>query len=148
MIEEHIARIRSNCVEAQSTLNRLHTSDALLRVNRGQLYELISTKLMAPFNSRVALNRLDGTELTAAAVNYERELIAFRANYKLYEESMSRALKINCVNQPVAFYDNVGDARSKRKAVHASTVKLNDLIEKYRDQFEALAKTLPEGSIE
>ena len=147
MTEEHIVRIRSNCVEAQSSLNQLHASDALLRVNQGRQYELISTRLMAPFNSRVALNKLDGTNLTAAAVDYERELAAFRVNYKSYEESMSKALKINCTNQPVSFYDNVGDARAKRKVVHTNTVNLNNIIQKYKDEFELLAKTLPKGSI-
>jgi hypothetical protein len=143
MTEEHIARIRSNCIEAQSTLSQLHTSDALLRVNRGQLYESISTKLMTPFNSRATLNRFDVTKLSSVAADYERELIAFRANYKSYEESLSQALKINCENQPVAFYDNVNDARTKREIVHENTTNLTGIIQKYRDEFEALAKTIP-----
>jgi hypothetical protein len=143
MTEEHIARIRSNCIEAQSTLSQLHTSDALLRVNRGQLYESISTKLMTPFNSRATLNRFDVTKLSSAAASYERELVAFRANYKSYEEAMSQALKINCVNQPVAFYDNVNDARTKREIVHGNTVNLTNIIQKYKEEFEALAKTIP-----
>jgi hypothetical protein len=147
MTEQHIARIRSNCVEAQSSLNQLHTTDALLRVNRGPLYELISTKLIAPFNSRVALNKMDGTNLTVIAADYERELAAFRTNYKTYEEAMSKALKINCVNQPVAFYDSVVDARAKRKVVHENTINLKDIIQKYKDEFEVIAKTLPKGTI-
>ena len=148
MTEEHITRIKSNCVEAQSSLNQLHTSDALLRVNQGRQYELISTKLMAPFNSRVAINKLDGTDLVSITSNYERELAAFRTNYKSYEEATSKALQINCINQPVAFYDYVGDARAKRKIVHGNIVKLNNMIDDYKDKFEVLAKTLPKGSTE
>jgi hypothetical protein len=143
MTEEHIARIRSNCVEAQSTLSQLHTSDALLRVNRGQLYESISTKLMTPFNGRATLNRFDVTKLVSVTADYERELTAFRANYKAYEEAMSQALKINCTNQPVAFYDSVNDARAKREIVHSNTINLKNMIQKYKDEFEALAKTIP-----
>lgn len=143
MTEEHIARIRSNCIEAQSTLNQLHTSDALLRVNRGKLYESISTKLMAPFNSRATLNRFDVTKLSALAASYERELTAFRTNYKSYEETTSQALRINCINQPVAFYDNVNDARQKREVVHSNIVNLKNILQKYKDEFEALAKTVP-----
>jgi hypothetical protein len=143
MTEEHIARIRSNCIEAQSTLNQLHSSDALLRVNRGQLYESISTKLMTPFNSRATLNRLDVTKLSALAASYERELVAFRTNYKSYEETLSQALKINCINQPVAFYDTVNDAREKRTLVHANTTTLKTIIQKYKEEFEILAKTVP-----
>ena len=143
MTEEHIARIRSNCIEAQSTLTQLHTSDALLRVNRGQLYESISAKLMTPFNSRATLNRLDVTKIVSVTASYERELMAFRANYKLYEEAISQALKINCTNQPVAFYDNVNDARIKRAVVHDNTTNLKNIIQKYKDEFEVIAKTIP-----
>lgn len=140
MTEAHIARIRSNCVEAQSTLDQLHASDALLRVNRGQLYESISEKLMAPFNSRVALNRLDGTGLIRVATDYERQLADFRTKYQEYEEAMSQTLRINCMNEPVAFYDSVSDTRAKRQKVHASTVELHKLIGDYKNELGTFAK--------
>jgi len=147
MTEAHIAKIRSNCVEAQSTLNQLHTSDALLRVNQGQLYELISTKLMAPFNARVALNKMDASKLLTASNNYDQELAAFRANYKLYEEAMSRTLKINCLNEPVAFYDSVTETRAKRKTVHSNVVNLSTDIQDYKAEFNALeANTFKESA--
>ncbi len=147
MTEAHIAKIRSNCIEAQSALTQLHTSDALLRVNQGQLYELISTKLMAPFNGRVALNKLDATKLITVSTAYDQELMAFRANYKLYEEAMSRTLKINCINQPVAFYDSVGETRDKRKVVYNNSIDLKTYIQKYKAEFDALEKNVPkEGS--
>src|SRR5688500_8599766 len=107
MTEAHIDRIRANCVEAQSTLTQLHASDALLRVNRGQLYESISTKLMAPFNSRVTAAKLDSATLVTVAAAYEQQLNDFRSSYKLYEEAMTKTLRLNCTNQPVAFYDSL-----------------------------------------
>jgi uncharacterized protein YpmB len=140
MTEAHIERIRANCVEAQSTLGQLHASDALLRVNRGQLYESISTKLMAPLNSRASLNRLNSVNLVSIATNYEGQLVYFRQSYKQYEEAMSQALKINCMNQPVVFYDSVADVRTKRKKVHESTVALHDTIREYKNEFEVFAK--------
>lgn len=139
MTEAHIARIKANCVEAQATLQQLHASDALLRVNRGRLYELISTKLMAPFNSRVALNRLDGVSLVGVAAKYENQLASFRANYQVYEEAMSQTLKLNCTNQPVSFYDSVNDTSSKRKKVHESTAILHSIIRDYGNEFEIFA---------
>lgn len=140
MTEAHIARIRANCIEAQSRLGQLHASDALLRVNRGQLYESISTKLMAPLNSRISLNRLDGVSLVAIAATYEGQLAYFRQSYQQYEEAMSRTLKINCTNQPVVFYDSVADTRAKRKKVHESTAALHNTVGEYKDEFEVFAK--------
>lgn len=139
MTEAHITRIRDNCVEAQSTLSQLHASDALLRVNRGQLYESISTKLMAPLNSRIALNKLDGSSLVSTTVDYETTLDKFRSDYQQYEQTLSSALQINCTKQPVTFYDDVQKARADRTQVHNDIVALETLIEKYRTEFEAFA---------
>lgn len=144
MTEAHIARIKNNCSEAQTSLSQLHASDALLRVNRGQLYESISVKLMAPFNSRVALNRLDGAELVSIATDYERQLADFRTKYQQYEEAMSQTLRINCTNEPVAFYDSVTSTREKRQKVHDATVALHKTIAEYKDQFELFAKNYQE----
>lgn len=141
MTEAHIARIRANCVEAQTQLSQLHTTDALLRVNRGQLYERILTKLMSPLNSRIALNNLDSSSLVAISATYEQQLMAFRLDYQQYEEAMSNTLKINCTNQPVAFYDSVADARIKRQKVHDSTVQLQESMQSYKNQFEVFASS-------
>lgn len=137
MTEVHIERIRARCIEAQSTLTQLHASDALLRVNRGQLYESISTKLMAPLNSRVAANKLDASTLTSVTATYEQQLNDFRSNYKLYEEAMAKTLRINCKNQPVAFYDSVADTRGKRQQVYESNQALQKTVQEYRAAFEA-----------
>jgi hypothetical protein len=140
MTDAHIARIRANCVDAQATLFQLHASDAGLRVNRGQIYESISTKLMAPFNIRLVLNRIDGATLVTVAAEYERQLQAFRNQYQQYDLVMSRTVKMNCVKQPVAFYDGVTDARQKRQLTYESTVELHKIIEKYSNEVDALAK--------
>jgi hypothetical protein len=140
MTEAHIERIRANCVDAQSTLFQLHASDAGLRVNRGQLYESISTKLMAPFNSRTVLNRVSDESLLTTAAQYDRQLQVFRQRYQQYEEAMSTALRINCVNQPVAFYDTVVDTRAKRTLTHEATVELHKTIQKYGSEIETYAK--------
>lgn len=146
MTEEHIERIRSYCVEAQATLGQLHASDALLRVNRGRLYESISTKIMTPFNSRAALNGRDSLGLPAITSRYDQELMGFRQNYQVYEESMSRTLKIDCVKQPVAFYDSVAETRGKRQQTHQSIVKLHQTIQDYKAEFEVFAQKFKEES--
>ena len=145
MTEAHIKRIRAHCVEAQSTLYQLHASDALLRVNRGQLYESVSSKLMEPLDSRLTLNSYNPSELVSIAADYDKKLTEFRTAYKQYEEAMSHTLEINCTNQPVAFYDSVADTRTKRQKVHQTTLELHDLIREYKKAFEAFAKDFKES---
>lgn len=139
--DAQIARIRANCVTVKSTLNQLHASDALLRVNRGQLYESMATKLMSRFNSRVDNNNLDSTNLTAITNDYTVALNTFRADYQNYEEQLSTALGIDCNKEPISFYDSVASSRLKRTQVHTDVVILNQHIADYSAAFDAFAKT-------
>lgn len=146
MTEAHIARIRADCVSAQATLAQLHASDALMRVNRGQLFESLSVRLMVPFNSRIAKYTQQNVSLVELASDYDSQLTTFRSNYQQYEEAMSRTLKIDCQNQPVSFYDSVTDTRNKRAATHDSVITLQKTIQDYGTQFEVFAKNFQEGT--
>ena len=138
---EHEQRIRQNCVGAQATLYRLHASDALLRVNHGKLYENISTKLMAPLNSRIALNRHQGLKLTATTLEYDRQIDIFRTDYRAYEEAMSDLLDSNCSEDPSGFYGSVLDTREKRQRLHEDTKTLTTLLEAYKTEFEDFSRS-------
>lgn len=133
--DAHKERIATHCTEAKASLGRLHRADASLRVNRGQLYEFISTKLMARLNSRLALNRLDAAELVSAAAEYESALRQFRDTYQAYEETLSGALRLNCTAQPEKFYYTVLDARTKRSLAHAAVAELGRLADEYYQAF-------------
>lgn len=135
--DAHIARIKAECAGAFVSIDQLHRSDARLRVNRGQYYEYISTKLMAPLNSRIAFNRLDGTALIAATTQYEKALSQFRSDYITYEQAVARVLKVNCYDEPQRFYELVMDARQKRGVVHEDVV----LIHQYIDEYQAAFRT-------
>lgn len=145
---QQIEVIRSNCASAKNTLNQLHASDALLRVNRGQIYESMLTKLMDRFNGRVENNSFSNTDLVHVSTNYELALDIFRSDYKVYEERLSSALAIDCSKQPVAFYDAVILARVERDKVHSDVLKLNQYIDQYQsavNQFEEDYQTATKG---
>lgn len=139
--DAHEARIREKCPFAKTTLRQLHTSDTGLRVNRGQLYEAISTKLMATFNSRLTLNRLDGGDLDSIAVTYEKDLREFREDYTAYEQAMTATLDIDCFKRPSDFYYSVANAREKRKELNQTVKNLNAGIVNYKKSFEAFASS-------
>jgi len=137
--DQQIELIRSNCISAKTTLNQLHSSDALLRVNVGQVYESMSAKLMENFNIRVASNGMNNTNLVSAVTNYGILLDGFRADYIIYEKQLSLAMAIDCSVKPVAFYDSVALARTKRVKIHDDILGLNQSLHQYRlslDQFE------------
>jgi len=138
LTDSDLARIRLNCTAVQTSLGRIHESDALARVNLGQQYETISTKLMAPFNSRVALNRLDGVAVTQTTVEFNNKLDEFRTLYQQYEQTLLRAIQLKCTDQPVTFYDTLNLARTHRAAVREAVVSLGGLVKQYGTEVQTL----------
>ncbi len=131
MTEAQMARIRSSCLSAKTTLNQLHANDALLRVNRGQIYESMSTKLMARFNDRADSNHFNTKDLVAVAQSYDTALTKFRDDYISYEVQLYSALNIDCQKEPVSFYDAVAVARTQRAQVHSDVLQLHQYIDSY-----------------
>lgn len=132
---EKIAAIQSRCDAIQTNLNQLHTTDALLRVNRGQVYASISADLMAKLNSRIALNRLDGSQLIQVTNTYEDHHAMFRQAYQEYSDEIAKLMGIDCENKPYEFYESLVAARQKRARVHESVKLLNENIGQYQAAF-------------
>jgi hypothetical protein len=125
-------RIEANCTTIKGTLNQLHASDALLRVNRGQIYESVGTKLMNNFNNRLGNNKLDNKGLVVIANEYQADLTTFRNDYQSYEKQLSATLSIDCSTDPIDFNGALEDARTKRDTLHSDVVNLNQDIDDYR----------------
>lgn len=139
MSDQQIVQIRGNCTSAKNTLNQLHTSDALLRVNMGQMYESMLTKLMGRFNGRAENGGYGVADLADISSKYETALNTFRSDYIKYEEQLSLSISIDCSKQPVAFYDAVSLARTERRKVYDDVLKLNSYVDQYQsaiNQFE------------
>lgn len=144
--DAQITLIRANCRSVQATLTGIHSSDALSRVHLGQEYETISTKFMAPMNSRVALAKLDGVALTKTTVEFNKQLDEFRSLYQQYEQTMIRAMQMKCIDQPVAFYDTIVQARTHRAAVREKVVSLGNLIHDYRTDVDEVRTQAKESA--
>lgn len=148
MSDYQIQQIKDNCLSVKNTLNQLHSSDALLRVNMGQSYESMYTKLMVKLNSRLALNNIANAKLVDNSESYSDILDSFRADYIIYEEQLTKAINIDCQKQPVSFYDAVAAARARRQILHTDIVRLNQALDQYKtqfDQFYSEYKTAAQG---
>lgn len=142
LTDAQIDHIRTNCLSVQGSLGRIHANDGLTRVNLGRQLDAISSRLMAPLNARIAVNKLDGVELAKTTVEYTEEFKKFDTAYRDYERTLSSAIDLNCVNQPVAFYDTLVRAYSKRTSVYESLLKLEELIRQYRAQFVVFSESI------
>lgn len=125
-------RIIENCSTIKTTLNQLHASDALLRVNRGQIYESLNSNLMANFNARLNSNNHDIKGFLVVTNGYQGALNDFRSSYQQYERQLSALIRIDCTKDPIAFHVALQDARAKRKKVHDNVLRLHQYIDDYR----------------
>jgi hypothetical protein len=133
MIKRQILRVRNSPL-----LRQIHANDALSRVHLGQEYETISTKFMAPMNSRIALAKLDNVDLTKTTVDFNSKLNDFRNLYKQYEQTMLHTIQIKCTTQPEEFYSSLAQAQGDRQAVRQSVAGLAGLVTQYKQQVDGL----------
>jgi hypothetical protein len=132
LTEDQERRISVNCLSIQNSLSQLHASDALLRVNRGQVYESMATKLMDRFNARLTSNSLDAKAMTTVTGNYRTALATFRTDYISYEQKLSDTMRIDCTEEPSQFHASVLRTRELRAKVHEDVIRLHRYIDDYR----------------
>lgn len=130
--DQQIAAIRTRCGDIQATLNRVHESDKVLRVNKGYRYKAVMLdKLMTPLNQRVAANQIDGGKLVTITAAYSKAFGEFDKAYSVYERSLSAAIKTDCGKQPTAFYDQILVAYENRKKLQKADTELIDLSKEF-----------------
>ncbi|PID31509.1 hypothetical protein CR983_00610 [Candidatus Saccharibacteria bacterium] len=140
LTDAQIDGIQRQCPAAKQRLRELHAADKVLRVNMMQQYEWISKRLMAPLNSRIALNGLDGVALSATSVSFASQVDAFREAYTRYDDATGQLRGIDCAKEPVRFYAALEAARVLRGEVDSITKKLAETGKQYRAQVDEFAK--------
>lgn len=131
-----IQLIASKCNQSRAALQQVHSYDALTRVNLGQRYENISNRLMAPMVSRLVLNDIDAVEVNATMVEYKKQIKNFAQSYRNYEASLQATIDTDCDNNPVAYYQNITDARTKRVELRVEVEKADGLIRGFLEKLE------------
>jgi len=137
-----IDAIKANCQDIRGNLSRLHHSDAILRVNTGQAYNDLSSRLMARMNGRLAVNKIDASDLVSLTSRFEKGRSLFSSRYNEYESALAALLKIDCKNQPTDFYAQLNIVRDARLKLSSSVRELNDIIAEYGTKVEKIKEKL------
>lgn len=136
--DTQIELIRQNCVTAQSSMQRLEQSEAVVRRNRGVGYES-TLRLMAALNSRIAFNKLSAPELSTITANVEKKRAEFTENYISYNNSFTTTMKLpRCREQPVTFYDYLTQTRDLRTKLSSSIDDIDRLLDSYQKELDKL----------
>ena len=112
------------------------------RVNIGQRYNIISVQLMARFNSRLSLNRMDASRLVSLTNQFESSRTQFKTDYNTYDSTVSELDRTNCLDDPVRFYDKLVKARDSRRQLAADVEQLNKIAESYKNEVQVVLKSL------
>lgn len=147
MSDDQKSRIATSCTTAKEAIRRLQTADALLRVNRGQVYESLNTRLMLRFNARVENSGYNARSLIAVTDFYANTLNDFRTNYIEYTKKLDTVLAIDCTKDQEKFYTSIVDARIAREKLHSSVQKINQTIGEYKSAFSAFVITFNEKEV-
>jgi|GEM_PF-5320264 len=129
--DEQKVAVAATCVNAQSNLQRLGSSDTTTRINRGRDYDQV-LKLFYAMNTRVASNNITEPKLAEVTKNFENELARFRDNYNSYNDQLKTTTDFGCVGNPQGFYDALEATRARRANLNTSVNKLHDLMEDYQ----------------
>jgi len=130
---EKTAVIKANCVSSQVTLQQIKYSDAASRVNRGQSYERLMSRLILPMNSRAAANGFSSSAANLASITtrYQQALSSFKKHYEDYDDALSATLRTKCQTKPADFYKNLVEARKQRASLSGDVSELAQLTENY-----------------
>ncbi len=131
--QEKIAIIKATCVSTQVTLQQIKYNDAANRVNRGQSYESLMSRLILPMNSRAAVNGFSGSAASLASIttHYQQSLSNFKKHYEDYDDALVATLRTKCQNKPADFYRHLLEARKHRASLSSDISELAGLIEDY-----------------
>lgn len=131
--------ISVNCQTAQSVLNQLEKSDAVLRVNRGRSYNNTLDLLLA-MNARLANNRLSAPWLVELTSEFNVRLSVFRGNYDHYDDKLNNLIKFNCSDNPFGFYEKLNEVREARAQLADDISRLDKIIAEYSNELKHVTK--------
>ncbi|HET7629895.1 MAG TPA: hypothetical protein VFK03_00810 [Candidatus Saccharimonadales bacterium] len=141
LTDRQIEIIRSNCQSSQVTLKQIQLSDVATRISRGRDYQQL-IKLMATFNSRLALNKIDAGELTTVTADMEDQFNNFQQTYIQYSDQLSNLITFKCQDKPTDFYDELNQARSLRQDLADEVDAMDKLLDDYQKGVSTIAKNL------
>lgn len=143
--DQKVEIIKSNCQSAQVTLKQIQLSDVATRISRGRDYQQL-IKLMATFNARLALNKIDAGSLTTLTANLELQFNDFQQTYINYSDQLTGLINIDCRAKPTDFYNQLETARNTRVNLSKQVVDMSKLLDDYQKGVNGIAKQLSQES--
>lgn len=128
---EKIEAIRTRCSNSQFALQQIEKRDAVSRINRGRAYDQMIRQVSA-FNSRFAYNKINMPDLVQITSDLQTAINDFRTSYDTYDNDITKALEVDCKQDPSLYYGYIVQARGDRAKIGEKVKTINELTAKYR----------------
>lgn len=129
--EDKRGAISQYCETTRQTLKNLQKSDARIRTNIGSTYEVLQSRFMIPFNTRLINNNFSIAELSTVQSDFVTLKNTFHNDFTSYSQALDDLIAADCKNNPDGFYKQLITVRDKRKIIHDEVSNLNTLARKY-----------------
>jgi hypothetical protein len=136
--DQKATNISTSCAQLKVRLSTIQSTDTVLRINRGRLYDSQVSDQMAAFNSRVVNNKVNAPLLISSAADFQAGFKALQESFKTYTDDLTTAKGLDCSNNPREFYGWINKARIDRASVNAATTNLDQLLDKYIQELSNL----------
>ncbi len=144
--EQHIAVIRANCSAAQQDIQAFRRTELVTRSNRSNKYEDI-LRLMAAFNARASINKINISDQTLLVSQFEAKLNTFRqVDYKHYDEMLGDIVSINCSSDPVKFYNSLTALRDQRTVINQDIKDMDAQLDQFGTLVNGVRTSLAGGN--
>lgn len=137
--------VKSNCKSSQVTLKQIQYSDTATRISRGRDYQQL-IKLMATFNSRLALNKIDAGSTSTLTANMETQFDGFQQTFIKYGDQIASLINMNCQAKPADFYSQLEQLRNQRQSLAKEVDSISKLLDQYQKSVSQIAKQIGQGT--
>lgn len=136
-------KVSFDCTILRDNLKTIHENDGVTRVNIGQNYESLLTKLMIPLNTKLTQELYDNSELVGITSKYNDALNEFKDDYKTYEDKFKLFLRKDCnQGETTAYYKGLQEVKKLRIKTFESNQKLRDLVNDYYSNFKKVKQAI------
>lgn len=142
---DQVKQLTTNCTTIKNSLEELEKSDTVARINRGRDYDQVLNQINA-LNARFSRNSSNQPQFGQATIELQATIAQFRNEYTLYEDNLSDLTKIDCLQKPQDFYNQLVKTRDSRNAVGSQVDAISALMDRYRQDAVTYQATLQGGT--
>lgn len=140
--EDQEAMIVKRCDAIKEDLRTVQRDDAKSRVHLGTYYDDILSNYITPLNVRLVEKNLSNAGFIDNQNEFVKTKTTFVNDFTKYQQMLEELVAMDCKNEPEKFYDELVNARQRRKTMEQDVLKMRRLISEHISLVESMRNKL------